>query len=52
MKHNNDNDKGSGSNLNPDNEFNNSVPHDPEIELPNPSTATPSIPQEMPIREG
>lgn len=46
MKQTNDNDK----NLNPDNELQNSVPHDPEIEQPNPSTATPSIPQEIPVR--
>lgn len=39
-------------NINPDNEFHNSVPQDPEIEQPNPSTATPSFPQEIPIREG
>lgn len=37
--------------LNPDNELLNSVPEGPEIEQPNPSTATPSIPQELPIRE-
>lgn len=36
--------------LNADNEFQNSVPHETEIEQPNPSTATPSFPQEMPIR--
>jgi hypothetical protein len=45
-------DKNNSSDLNPDNEFRNSVPHNPEIEQPDPSTATPSIPQEMPIREG
>jgi len=42
----------SDKNLNPDNEFNNSVSSEPEIEQPNPSTATPSFPQEMPIRQG
>lgn len=45
-------DKESAENLNPDNEYHDSVPKDPEIEQPNPSTATPSFPQEMPIRQG
>lgn len=36
----------------PDNEFHNSEPHNPEIEQPAPSTASPDIPQEMPVREG
>lgn len=45
-------DNNSEKNLNPDNESRNSVPNNPEIEQPNPSTAIPSIPQEMPIREG
>jgi hypothetical protein len=40
------------NNTNPDNEFHNSIPADPEIEQPNPSIATPSIPDEMPVREG
>lgn len=43
-------DNQSNQNLNPDNELNNSVPKETEIEQPNPSTATPSIPQEIPIR--
>jgi hypothetical protein len=47
-----DNDNGSTYNTNPDNELNNSVPKGTEIEQPNPSTATPPIPQEIPIREG
>lgn len=45
-----DNDNSRDKNLNPDNELNNSVPHETEIEQPNPSTATPSIPQEIPVR--
>lgn len=42
--------RNSEENLNPDNEFQNSIPAGPEIEQPGPSTATPSIPQEIPIR--
>jgi|GEM_PF-6314672 hypothetical protein len=37
-------------NSNPNNEYNNNVPEKPEIAQPDPSTATPSFPQEMPIR--
>jgi hypothetical protein len=44
-------DNGSLDDLNPDNEFRNSIPAEPEIELPNPSTATPAIPPEVPVRE-
>ena len=47
-----DNENGSDYNINPDNELSNSVPKETEIDQPNPSTATPPIPQEMPIREG
>lgn len=47
---NHDNDNHPDKNLNPDNEFNNSIPQNTEIEQPNPSTATPSIPQEIPVR--
>lgn len=46
-----ENDRNSEKNKNPDNEFNNSMPHGTEIEQPGPSTATPSIPQEIPIRQ-
>ncbi len=48
---NDENNKGSEKNSNPDNEFKSSVPHGTEIEQPGPSTATPSIPQEIPIRQ-
>lgn len=37
-------------NTNPGHEPQSSVPRETEIEQPNPSTATPSIPQEIPIR--
>jgi hypothetical protein len=37
---------------NPDNEFRNGIPTEPEIDQPNPSIATPPIPAEMPVREG
>lgn len=39
-------------NLNPDNEFRNSDHNHTEIEQPSPDIATPSIPQELPVREG
>jgi hypothetical protein len=38
--------------INSDNEFNIKYDIDPEIEEPNPSIATPTIPEEMPSREG
>jgi hypothetical protein len=50
MEQSNNNDR--ERNSNPDNEFNNSTPHNTEIEQPAPSTATPDIPQEIPIRQG
>ncbi|MDD3173793.1 MAG: hypothetical protein PHF63_09055 [Herbinix sp.] len=43
------NDTGSDNDINTENDIN-SVPNKPEIEQPNPSTATPPIPQEIPIR--
>ena len=46
------NNSGSSSNLNPDNEYQNSIPRETEIDQPQPSTATPSFPHEMPVREG
>jgi len=46
------NDNYNKGNSNPDNEFHNNKPHEQEIEQPQPSTATPPIPQEMPAREG
>jgi hypothetical protein len=46
------NQENGSENSNPDNQYNNSVPRETEIDQPNPSTATPPIPQEVPIRQG
>lgn len=47
-----DQDKSREQELNPENEYQNSVPHKTEIEQPVPSTVTVPIPQEMPVRQG
>lgn len=38
--------------INQDNEYQNSIPNGPEIDQPTPDNATPTFPDEMPVREG
>jgi hypothetical protein len=44
-------DHNSAKNRHPDHEFDHSVSANPEIEQPQSPSATPSFPQEMPIRQ-